>query len=645
MKASIVNIIIFCLSVLVNLNAQDSTRNVRNYQLDEITIESDKLNSKLADVPTKIEVVTQKEIAALNGDRLPDILKTKSSIFLKSYGLTPALNTISINGLGAEHTLIIVDGVKLNSFQNSHIDLSLIPKNTIERIEILNNGVSSIYGSDAIGGVVNIILKSKEILPQNRTTKYKASLTQGSFNTVGYSLNLYKEIDKFNFSLNFNKESSDGNFEYYYDNGIEKILKRRENSAYELYDLAFRTQYLFNENNIFKFLSTYSNQDKEVPGIETGITPAQTNQLDKIWNNILTIDNNLSGDLSLRTNFNFQNNFTDYSVGDFLRNTYKNLVYSGNSEVRFKKANYGITSGYNFTHATLESGEVIHGIKRNQHALFISSFLDFDNIVKLYPSIRYDYISDISEQNLTYRIGFNLQPVSERHFGLRGNIGKNFRAPSFNDLYWKNSGNKNLKSETSLNMEGGLFFGFTGIIKGKIEVDYTYIFAENKIVWIPQSTGYWAPFNIAESKSNNYAVSLNLSKAFSESISIDLSSGAQFTNTKKTSSSYLNDPTKNKYIPYIPLQAIKISMGINYDFWELNIFYSHNGKRYSDYENKNSMNSYNSVDMNIGATFKVYDFVNKLQLEINNITNTEYEIISGYPMPLRYYKLTFSIKY
>lgn len=645
MKASIVNIVLYCLSAFVTINAQDSTLNVRSYHLDEITIESDKLNSKLTDVPTKIEVVTQEDIAAVNGDRLPDILKTKSSIFIKSYGLTPALSTISTNGLGAEHTLIIVDGVKLNSFQNSNIDLSLIPKNTIERIEILNNGVSSIYGSDAIGGVVNIVLKSKEMLPLNRTTKYKASITQGSFNTIGYSLNLYKEIEKFNFSLDFNKERSDGNYEYYYDNGIEKILKERENSAYSLYDLTLRTQYLLDENNVLKFISTYSNQDKEVPGIETGISPAPTKQLDKLWNNILTIDKNFSEDVSLRTNFNFQNNFTDYSVGQFLRNTYKNLVYSGNSEVRFKSENYGITSGYNFTHATLESGELISGIKRNQHALFISSFIDIENILKIYPSMRYDYISDISEQNLTYRLGFNLRPLTERQFGVRGNIGKNFRAPSFNDLYWENSGNEDLKSETSLNIEGGLFFGFTGIVNGKIEVDYTYIFAENKIVWIPQSYGFWAPFNIAESRSNNYSVSLNLSKTFSENLSIDLGSGFQFTNTKKTSSSYLNDPTKNKYIPYIPLEAIKISMGINFDFLDFNIYYSHNGKRYSDYENKNSMKSYNSVDMNIGATFKLYDLVNKLQLEINNITNTEYEIISGYPMPLRFYKLTFSANY
>ncbi len=396
--------------------AQDSTNLVNNYQLDEITVVSDKLNSKLSDVSTKIEIITEKEIESINGNRLPDILKTKSNIFLKSYGLTPALTTISTNGLGAEHTLIIVNGVKLNSFQNSHIDLSLIPKENIERIEIINNGVSSIYGSDAIGGVINIVLKNKELLTESRTTKFDASISQGSFKTTSYSLGIYKEVGDFNARINFNKEKSEGNFEYHFNNGIEKELRERQNAAYSIYDLGFSAQYILNERNLIKLFSTYSDQDKEVPGIETGTAPAPTNQYDKIWNNILSIENKFSEDFILKTNLNFQNNYMDYSVGKFLNNTYKNLVYSGTNELRFKKENYGFTTGYSFTHATLASNELLSGIKRNQHALFLSSFYKLYKSIIVYPSARYDHISDISEGTYTYKIGFNFQPGSQSSF-------------------------------------------------------------------------------------------------------------------------------------------------------------------------------------------------------------------------------------
>ncbi len=645
MKIKYYHIVLVSIIFSSCIAAQDSTSSAKNYLLDEITIISDKLNTKLADSPTNIEIIDEKEIESINGNTLPDILNTKANVFIKSYGLTPALSTISINGLGAEHTLIVVDGVKLNSFQNSHIDLSLIPINNIERIEIINNGVSSIYGSDALGGVVNIILKNKEILDKDRTTKYSASISQGSYKTIGYSINVYKELQKFNLGINYEKESSDGNYKYYFNSGNGKILKERENAAYALYNLGLRTQYIIDNENVIKFFSTYSDQDKQVPGIETGTTPAPTKQLDKNWNNILTIDNNLSENFYLKTNLNFQNNFMDYSVGRFLHSSYKNLVYLGSSELRFKEENYGITSGYSFSHATLESGELLDGIKRSQHALFLSSFYNFNKLIKIYPSARYDYISDISEETLTYKLGLNLQPLNKSQFGIRGNIGKNFRAPSFNDLYWINSGNKNLKSEKSFNLESGFYYWFSNFISGKFDFTYTFISAENKIVWSPQSNGLWAPQNIAKSISNNYSFSLNIEKTFSEKFSVNLNSGLQLTNTKKTSSSYQNDPTENKFIPYIPLQAINLNLGLNYGLFELNIFYSHCGKHYSDFANINEMDPYNTIDGNISFEINVFDIITKLKFEVNNITNSEYEVISGYPMPLRYYKLTFSINF
>ncbi|MBK8944013.1 MAG: TonB-dependent receptor [Ignavibacteriae bacterium] len=621
-----------------NFIAQDSTL---NYTLDEISIVSDKLDTKLYNVPTKMEIMTEKEIQSINGERLPDILKTKSNIFIKSYGLTPALSTISINGLGAENTLILIDGVKINSFQNSHVDLSIIPKENIERIEIINNGVSSIYGSDAMGGVINIITKNKEYLTENKTSKFGASISKGSFNTLGYKINAYKEIENFNIGMNFNKETSDGNYEYYYKNE----LKERRNSAHNLSDIGLRAQYIFDKKNIIKFFATFSDQKKEIPGIETGTTPAPTNQQDKNWNNILTVENDLMENLFLKTNFNFQNNFMNYTVGRFLNSTYKNIVYSGSSEIKYKKENYGITSGYNFTNATLESDELLTGISRNQHAFFLSTFIDNAGLLKIYPSVRYDYISDIDEGELTYKLGFNFQPLNSNHFGIRGNAGKNFRAPSFNDLYWKNSGNENLKSEKSVNMESGLFYSFSNYINGKIELTYTHIKAENKIIWTPQTNGLWAPQNIAESKSNNISISFDFTKTISKNLNINFNSGYQFNNTIKTSASYYGDPTINKFIPYLPLQSAKLNFGANYKNLEVNIFYSYSGKHFSDFENKIEMNSYHTIDGNISYQINMFDFVSILKMEINNLTNTDYEVISGYPMPLRFYKLSFTINY
>lgn len=638
--------IIFISNLFCSLiSAQDSLNFLFDYKLDEILVSSDKLDTKLSDASSRIEIIDSKRIESVNGNRLSDIFKSSSSVFIKSYGLSPSLQTISLNGLGTEHTLIIIDNVRLNSFQNSLVDLSLISKDNIERIEIMNNGVSSIYGSDAIGGVVNIILKNRENLYEQNNVKLNASISLGSFNTKEYSLGLYQQFKKFNSRIFFSKETSDGDFDYYFNNGSIKTLKHRQNSSYSIYDFTLNAQYILDENNLVKILSTYSDQDKHIPGIETGTAPPLTKQYDKNWNNILTIENILWEDIYLNTNFNFQNNFMNYSIQPILNSSYNNFVYSTSSELKIKKNNYGFTTGYNFYHALLKSKELIKGVKRNQHAVFVSSVFNLFSWFKLFPSSRYDFISDIKEGTYTYKLGINLKPFKQDNFSIKTNFGKNFRAPSFNDLYWKNSGNENLKPEKSFNAEMGFYYFFYEFLNAQIDFSYTYILAVNKIVWSPQSNGFWSPQNIAKSVSNNLSFNIQLSKTISNDLKFNVNAGLQLVNSKKTSENYKNDPTKNKYVPYIPLQSTNINFSVQQKLFEINIFYSCIGKRYFDFVNAILMKPFDLIDANISYKLSLFNVNTKLRFEVNNLFNKDYEIISGYPMPLRYFNLTLLINY
>jgi iron complex outermembrane receptor protein len=638
-------LILLLLGIIFPLKAQDSSLYKAEYTLDEVVVSSNKLDTKLMDVSTKVDIIDENKIEAANGTSLPGILQKTNAGFIKSYGHSQTLQSISINGLGTEHTLILMDGVRMNSYQNSQIDLSLIPKENIKRIEVINNGVSSIYGSSALGGVVNIITKNRENLKGSQDISAQASATQGSFDTQRYSLSVYKEYKNYNARIFYNNEESDGDFEYYYQKGEKRELIERQNAAYSLYEIGLNTQYIIDENHLIRLVSTYSNQDKEVPGIATGTPQAPTKQLDKNWNNILIVENNLSRNLSIRSNFNFQNNYMNYSVEPFLDSYYKNLVYSASTEIRYKREDYGFTSGYDFSHAVLESNEVEAGTQRNQHALFISSYYKPLEEVKIYPSVRYDYISDIETSALTYKLGLNYQPFEDINLSLRGNAGRNFRAPSFNDLYWENSGNKDLSPENSINAEAGLFYSFSGFINGEIDFAYTYIHAKDKIVWTPQNSGLWAPRNIAESVSNNLSISTAIRKEFGNNWLIRLEAGTKFINSKKTTASYLGDPSKGEFVPFIPLQSTNVNFSLDRGFAKLNLLFNHSGKRFSDFANEDKMPPYNLLDGNVTLEIDLFEITSSLRIEVNNILNTDYQIISGYPMPLRNYRLTISFKY
>ncbi len=626
-------------------NSAQKPDSLNSYELSNVVVTANKFETSIKDVSTKVEVIDAEKIANTNGNRLPEILKTSGSVYIKSYGLTPSLQTLSLNGLGSEHTLILIDGVKLNSFQNAQVDLSLIPKENISRIEIMNNGGSSIYGSEAMGGIINIITNSKPLSNSGKDMQLNASLSSGSFNTNRYSLGLYKQLNNFDARIFYNKEKSDGNYEYYYNNGITKEKKERENAAYSIYDAGLNSQFIIDGFNRIRFISTYSYQDKEVPGIETGTPPPLTKQKDKNWNNILISENIFSPTLSLHTNLNYQNNYMKYEIAPVLQSYYKNLVYAASSELRWKDENFNLISGYNYSHGNLKSDEVEDGAIRNQHALFLSSGFVIADHLGIFPSARYDHISDIKKDVLTYKIGINYQPVSSINLSLKGNAGKNFRAPTFNDLYWKELGNKNLKPENSFNAEGGIFYSFNFFLEGQFEITYTYIFAKDKIVWRPQRNHNWSPENIAESVSKNVSLNWFLRKSISPDVSIRFDAGINFTNSKKTSESYPGDPTTGKYMIYLPLQTVKLGLSFQYDFLGINLFYSHIGKRYSDTQNMNVIDPFNLLDGNITLTAKIWEVTPGIKFEVNNLTNADYETISGYPMPLRNFQLTLFINY
>ncbi|MEO8210964.1 MAG: TonB-dependent receptor, partial [bacterium] len=281
------------------------------YKTEEINVFSNKIVTNKFDSPTKVQFITSKEISNKNGETLSDILQLGGNIFIKSYGGNYSLNTISMNGLGAEQTLILLNGFKINSYQNNQIDLNTIEKENIEKVEILNNGSSSIYGSEAIGGVINITTKN------NFANNLKANLKGeiGSYTQKKIYAGLSKRLSNYNINLNYSKESSLNNYEYFFNNGSERILKQRANSNYDFSNYSLNFNY-FNKNINVNLYSSYTDQLRKIPGIETGSEPSNSNQLDQNWNSILSFENDLHearGNLSFKSQINFQNNLSNYA--------------------------------------------------------------------------------------------------------------------------------------------------------------------------------------------------------------------------------------------------------------------------------------------------------------------------------------------
>jgi len=128
---------------------------------DQIVVTASSVEQNLKDAPASISVITRKDLEKKPVQNLKDVLKDVPGVQLTSEG--DNRQGVSIRGLSSGYTLILVDGKRVNSrnavFRHNDFDLSWIPAESIERIEVVRGPMSSLYGSDALGGVVNIITR------------------------------------------------------------------------------------------------------------------------------------------------------------------------------------------------------------------------------------------------------------------------------------------------------------------------------------------------------------------------------------------------------------------------------------------------------------------------------------------------------
>lgn len=620
--------------------AQVSSSRDTVFKTEEIKVISNRIETNIFSSPTSIKLIDRKQINSSNGERISDVLKTSVNIFMKSYGNNASLNTISLNGLGAEHTLILLDGAKINSFQNSQMDLSTIPKDKIERIEIMNNGASSIYGSNAIGGVVNLITSDKS----SDKTSIKLSGSYGSYEQKILSADFSNSFGKINYDLFYSYEKSKDNFKYIYDNGIDKIEKERENNDHSTNNFYINLNFKINNKNEFRYNTSYFSEIRNLPGIEAGTPSTLAEQIDDNWNNNIIYKYKYSSDMFISSELNYQNNLMKYK--DRISNDfYKNRIISNNTLINYNYKNIKNTTGYEILYTDLKCTNYENTASRKQYSIFTASEFDFNSKIKLFPSIRYDYFTDISKNIITGKFGINYKPFDKINLNLRSSVGNNFSAPTFNELYWINSGNQNLKPETSINVDAGMIFRFNLISENTIEINYTKINLEDKIVWRPAEHGLWKPINVDKSESNIFTLDFKLKKNFNNDVKLGFYYHYTYNKSIKTSEDYPGDPSNGKQIFYVPIELSKINLEAGYKDAGMNLYYSFIGKRYSDFENVNRLPVIDLLDGNVYYTLNISKISLNVKFEINNILNEDYRILPGYPMPLRNYKFILSLTY
>ncbi|HUI63556.1 MAG TPA: TonB-dependent receptor plug domain-containing protein, partial [Bacteroidota bacterium] len=373
------------------------------YTLSEIVVTATRSGARQATVPAATTLIPRQTIDAMPGSLISDILDGVPALAIRTYGGGGAVETVSLRGMAPEHTLVLVDGERWNSFQNGLTDFGLLSSTVVDRVEVVRGGYSSMYGADAIGGVINILTRPAE-------DKLSASVSS-SLGTNTYSageLSLGAGTESFGIRGLIRREQGRGDYAFKFSDGRTETELNRSGDDFSLLSSELRAD--FRPGSTLRTSATVSHidADRGSPGAVTDVASTGSARLaDRLSTLRGGLEWDASGEVTLRLNGSMQYSVEHYTDphtlinGSTVNSLYDNHAFILTPDARFSfSPAFSGVAGVEFARATLESTDTQDAL-RIQRSAFISTEhtialpweVPFEAI--LYPSIRYDAFSDV----------------------------------------------------------------------------------------------------------------------------------------------------------------------------------------------------------------------------------------------------------
>ncbi len=597
--------------------------------LDEVVVTANKTEQKQSTTGKVITVITKAQIEKSTGKTVAQLLNEQAGITINgALSNAGSVQTVFMRGAAAGRTLILMDGIPVNdpSQINNDFDLNFFSINDVERIEICKGAQSTLYGSDAIAGVINIITTKANI---TKPINVKATVTGGSLGTNKTNLQFYGKAGKFTYTTRYARLQTNGFSAAYDSTGVKNF----DNDAYLGNTANAAVQYQANKQLMFKAFTQYS---QYTAGIDASAFT------DKNFYDIHN-KNHTSGAgfvykndvLSVTGNYQYSKqhrNYDDnYSTGApiFALNDYDAVT-------QFAEAYTSVKLGSGFT--LLGGADYRYASMNNQYKSvssfgpFNSSFNDTSmNQKSVYTSLHYNdqafsmeiggRLTNHSRYGTHYTYTVNPSYTFDEHYRIFGSIATGFKAPSLYELY-SSSGNIDLKAEVSTNYEVGL--------------QHTYKKFSDRIVFFYRTTDNGIDYNSVTFKYFNYVNQKTRGIEYEFTLQpaehFTLTGNYTFITAQESTQSRINfKDTVYNYSLRRPTHSINITAGYNFT----KAFYASISGKYVS--SRYDVGAYKKPDVILGDYFLLgayaeYTFGDRLKIfaDAQNIANRKFYDINGY---------------
>ena len=636
-------------------------------QVDEVIISS-RYNHKEV-IPS--QTLNGEQLEKLNAHSVADALRYFSGIQLKDYGGVGGIKTVNIRSMGTNHLGISYDGVELGNAQNGQIDLGQFSLDNVEEITLFNGQKSAILQPASDFG------HAGAIYIRTRAPRFSDG--------KGYNLKFkarYGSSDMFRFSTLWeqrlsSKVSSSVSAEVLTASGKYKFRYRRKKQdgtvAYDTTAIrengdiwAVRAEGNLHgmiSDGFWKFkLYTY-NSERGIPG---AIVNNVWRRGERQWDhNYFT---------QARFQKSFGERFTTQAVAKYayyntryvnrdttllnVDNTYKQQeLYFSTSNVYNLLPIWSASLSYDFKWNRLDSDmRQFVTPQRYAHYVALASALNLERF-KIQASVLATMVKDrlndgTSSKSMTEytpAVFANVYPFASKELSIRAYAKKSFRMPTFNDLYYTEIGNAQLKPESALQYNVGLSYDRqwpSGLFRFfHLQTDVYYNSVHDKIVAYPKGQQFrWTMLNLGRVHIKGIDVETELTVVPVSGLLV--TGRLQYTYQDARDVTDPEDTFYRDQIPYIPWHSGTAILNIQYKKWDFNYSFIYAGERYNQQENikYNYMQPWYTSDLSLSYRFKIKETAFRITGEVNNVFSQDYDVILNYPMPKRNYGLTLDVK-
>jgi iron complex outermembrane receptor protein len=598
--------------------------------LGKITIQATRNFTEKDQEPVKTIRFSSDDLKLFTGNSITDILEQYSLAGVRNYGIG-GLATVSQRGYTPVQTQILMNGFYINDPMNGLIDFSLIPSNFLHSMELSAGNSSSAYGNAAAGGTIYLDTSHKH-------SGISVWQTIGSFGNMvtGVSTGLNK--GNWHAGAMFQMKDSDNDYSFTAD-GNEST---REHNSLESLNLMVNGGYTSGRLSFNTTLWMYDVENQAPGSLQfPSVTAVQTDEALR-WMNRLAYQ---SGNLLIEGGVYLASTKQVYSDEAFAfesKNNTNTLSFDLLGRYDMNE-NLRITQVATFSNTSAETSNYGGEVSQITAGYQLNPVWKVNDRLRLFSGIRYDYYETAGDA-VSASLGANYSIVDDRLI-VRGQLSRNFVAPTFNDLYWVPSGNPGLKAETNRKGEIGLLHRASADFM-TLESDIT-LFAGRHfdgVRWLfDADQGFFRAQNIDEIYSRGVELTSRQFWSTGSDFRFGTSAGIIYNRSTIEADAFEDDRTVGKQLVYTPELRWNAGIDMQYRSVRLGLNYHVTGERYSSQDHSSAADPLDSFGvLNLFVNANIDAGVGKLNINtsVRNLLDEQYQFINGYPMPGRYVQLT-----